>query len=95
MRRDPRVSSSAVGAGYHRERDAGPAGAGLPSDDRVVRQCETMSAFAGNPRLRIKARAFVEKWATSEVKVVASKARKAMKALGEEGEKPRVSKAKR
>lgn len=63
--------------------------------NRIGFVVETMPAFAANPKLRTKAREFVETWTTSEVKVVASKARKAMKALGEEGEKPRVRKAKR
>lgn len=53
--------------------------------NRIGFVVETMPVFASDPVLREKARKFVEKWTTSEVSVVASKARKAMKALAKEG----------
>ena len=48
---------------------------------RVGYLIEAMSAFAGDPRLAAKARAFVEPFAVSPINPVASKAKKTLRAL--------------
>lgn len=49
--------------------------------NRVGYVVEAMSAFAGDAALAMKAREFVKPYADSEIKAVASKAKKALKAL--------------